>query len=480
MMTVFQHRLRDGILWSAFERFAVQGLQFFIFVLMARALTPTDYGLVGMLTFFIVIAQLVAEGGLSQAIIRKLDRDEKDLSTSFFVNISVGGVLYLILYLSSSMIAQFYEEPALLNMLRVMGLCVIIQSSLVVHRALLTSRLDFKSQAKSTLVGALASGLCGISMAYKGYGAWAIVGLQLTNQIATGISLWLVSDWHPKWQFSASSFKNLYGFGYKLLLSNVIESIYNSFLVLSIGKVFSAYALGSYTNAKQLGSVSSENLTRIVQRAAFPKFCTLQNDTRKLRQSISDYLRIMIFIIAPLMLGLAALSQPLTTALIGPQWLYTGRLLRILCVCFLFFPLTSVNFMVLEILGKGVSYLRLQIIKVAVGLSLLALLLPYGLSAVCVGLVITATISYVVSASLAGQSICFGFIPQIKTIFPIIINALIAASIMFALQFTIEGEWLQVTIGILAGLLTYGALSLTFQTELCNMLVSLLRLRKMD
>lgn len=470
-----QNRLRDGILWSAFERFSVQGLQFFVFVLMARALSPTDYGLVGMISFFIVIAHLIAEGGLSQAIIRKLDRDERDLSTSFFVNISVGGLLYITLYAAAPWIATFYNEPALTKMLRVLGLCVIIQSSLVVHRAILTSKVDFKSQAKSTLIGAITSGICGITMAYKGYGAWAIVGLQLTNQIVTGISLWLVSDWHPKLQFSTTSFKALYGFGYKLLLSNVIESIYNSFLVLTIGKVFSAYALGSYTNAKQLGSVSSENLTRIVQRAAFPMFCTLQNDAGKLRQSISDYLQTIVFIIAPLMLGLAAISQPLTTALIGPQWLYTARLLRILCIYFLLFPLTSINFMLLEVLGQGVSYLRLQIINVAIGLGMLAILLPYGLSAVCLGLVMTATITYIVGASLAGRSINFGLIQQIKAILPTIINAAITAVIIFALQFAIDGEWLKVTIGILAGVLTFGALSLTFQTRLCTMLAALLR-----
>ncbi|MDE5624730.1 MAG: oligosaccharide flippase family protein, partial [Muribaculaceae bacterium] len=239
--------LKTGISWSAFERFAVQGMQFVVFVFMARVLSPTDYGLVGMLAFFIVISQLIAEGGLSQAIIRKLDRDEADLSTSFYVNIAGGAILYLLLFAIAPLVSGFYGEPRLTGLLRVMALCIPIQSSLVVHRAVLTSRLDFKTQAKSTFVGTLTSGFAGIYMAYNGYGAWSIVCLQLTNQVFTAITLWLVTQWRPKLLFSTYAFRRLYGFGSKLLMSKVVDCLYNSFYVLAIGKVFSAYALGCYT-----------------------------------------------------------------------------------------------------------------------------------------------------------------------------------------------------------------------------------------
>ena len=336
--TILHSGVIRGISWSAFERLSVQGIQFAVFVFMARALTPTDYGLVGMLGFFIVIAQLMAEGGLSQAIIRKLNRTETDCSTAFWVNLAAATALYGLLCAGAPLISRFYGEPRLTALLRVLALAVVIQATLVVHRAVLTAELDFKTQAKSTLVG-----LTGLYMAYRGLGAWALVGLQLTNQLATGITLWIVSPWRPGLVFSRASFRNLFGFGSKLLMSNVVESIYQSIYTMTIGKVFSAYALGCYGNARQLGSISSENLTRIVQRAAYPLFCTIRSDREHLRTTIRSYMKLAAFFIFPLMLGLAALAEPLTIALIGHQWIYTARLLRILCLSFLLFPLNAIN-----------------------------------------------------------------------------------------------------------------------------------------
>lgn len=468
----------NGISWSAFERFSVQGIQFVVFVLMARILMPTDYGLVSMLAFFIVIAQLIAEGGLSQAIIRKLDRTEDDCSTAFFVNVAIGIGSYLVLFLMAPVIARFYEEPELTCLLRVLALCIIIQSTLVVHRAILTSRLDFKTQAKSTLVGALVSGITGLSMAYNGCGAWSIVGLQITNQAATAITLWIVTDWRPRMRFSTRSFRNLFGFGSKLLACNVLDSIYQSLYTLTIGKVFSAYALGCYSNARQIGSISSENLSRVVQRATYPLFCNFQNDPQRLQNGVRNYLRLTTFFISPLMIGLAAIAEPLTLALIGQQWLYTARLLRLLCFSFMFFPLNSINYMILEIKGHGSTYLRLQTFNVVCGLVLLAAMLPFGLSAVCCGLFANSVICFAVNARFAGSKIGLGIISQVKAILPSLANAAITGIVVYGVQSILVGEWLRVSVGILVGLLSYIGLSVVFLTGTCELVVDLLRNKK--
>lgn len=468
----------NGISWSAFERFSVQGIQFVVFVLMARILMPTDYGLVSMLAFFIVIAQLIAEGGLSQAIIRKLDRTEDDCSTAFFVNVAIGIGSYLVLFLMAPVIARFYEEPELTCLLRVLALCIIIQSTLVVHRAILTSRLDFKTQAKSTLVGALVSGITGLSMAYNGCGAWSIVGLQITNQAATAITLWIVTDWRPRMRFSTRSFRNLFGFGSKLLACNVLDSIYQSLYTLTIGKVFSAYALGCYSNARQIGSISSENLSRVVQRATYPLFCNFQDDPQRLQNGVRNYLRLATFFISPLMIGLAAIAEPLTLALIGQQWLYTARLLRILCFSFMFFPLNSINYMILEIKGHGSTYLRLQTFNVVCGLVLLAAMLPFGLSAVCCGLFANSVICFAVNARFAGSKIGLGIISQVKAILPSLANAAITGIVVYGVQSILVGDWLRVSVGILVGLLSYIGLSVVFLTGTCELVVDLLRNKK--
>ena len=472
------NHILSGVGWSAFERLTVQGLQFAVFVFMARVLNPEDYGLVGMLAFFIVISQLVAEGGLSQAIIRTVSPTERDCATAFWVNVAAGLVLYGMLYAAAPLVAGFYREAALTDILRVLGLCVIIQSTLVVHRALLTAKLDFKTQAKSTLVGALVSGMVGLYMAYSGYGVWSIVGLQLANQIATGTTLWIVSPWRPAFRFCPVAFRVLFSFGSKLLVSNILESLYQSIYTLTIGKMFSAYAVGCYTNARQLGSISSENLTRIVQRAAYPMFCGLRGTPARLRQVLLDYLRLSVFFIAPMMLGLAAMAEPLTTALIGGQWLYTAQILRILCLLFLFFPLTAINMMIPEILGLGAVYLRLQAFGVVIGLLSLVALIPFGLSEVCCGLALSAGITYCACAIVAGREINLGLWTQLRAILPILLNAAIMAVVIYLLIIIIQGGvWLQIFLSALIGILVYAGLSVAFQTTTINLIGRLLRRR---
>lgn len=467
-------RFKYGVWWSAFERFAVQGIQFLVFVFMARVLSPTDYGLVGMLTFFVVMSQLIAEGGLSQAIIRKLNRTDEDLSTSFYINVIGGIILYLILFVTAPVIAIFYEEPLLIDLLRAMALAIPIQATLVVHRAVLTSKLDFKTQAKSTFVGALSSGLIGLYMAYNGYGVWAIVGFQLSNQIATAITLWLVTEWRPKCRFSIKAFKNLYGFGSKLLASKVIESAYQSLYILTIGKVFSAYALGCYTNACQLGSISSENPTRIVNRAAFPMFCGYQHDSVTLCEVICNYLKMAFFFIAPLMMGLAVIAEPLTLALIGGQWLYTARLLRILCIYFMFYPLNSINFMILEVKGRGSTYLKLMSLNILFGIIIFAIMVSFGLSAVCIGMTLCSAINFAVNAHIAGNNIGLGLKQQLKLILPTLLIAIVMCFSVYEVQLLFDEYWIKIGLGIVTGVFTYGGLSIIFRYDLCSNIFKLL------
>ena len=467
--------LLRGISWSAFERLSVQAMQFVVFIFMARALSPVDYGLVGMLTVFIVVSQLLAEGGMSQAIIRKLDRNMVDCSTAFWSNIAFGLTLYLILFFCAPLISRFYNEPQLTLILRVLAAAVILQSTLVIHRSLLTACLDFKTQAKSTLVGALLSGAVGIYMAYSGYGPWAIVGLQLTNQVVTGTTLWILSDWKPKFIFSMKAFRNLFGFGAKVIGGKLTQNLSTGLCSLFIGKVFSAYSLGSYTNARQIGSISSENLANIVQRAAYPMFCNIRHDADRMRTNMAEYLRLSTFFIAPIMFGLAAIAEPLTTALIGDQWLYTARLLRLLCPTFILCPLISINMMNLEVYGKGAAYLRLQVIALIVSMTMLAASISFGLSAVCCGMFIAAIINYWIAAHYGGRLVGLDFWPQVKTTIPILINSTVMATIMYVVQPLIPDIWLRIIFCTLIGLVVYLVLSIAFQTETCRIALRLLR-----
>lgn len=469
-MTYVRKTLR-GITWSAFERFSVQGLQLVIFVLMARVLSPVDYGLVGMLSVFIVVSQLLAENGLPQAIIRKLDRNSTDYSTAFYANVATALVIYVVLFTTAPLIARFYGEPRLADLMRVLAVSVIIQSTLVVHRAILTAELDFRTQAKSTLAGAFASGVVALWMTYSGYGVWALVALQIVNQIVTAIVLWCVSHWRPTLEFSGAAFRRLFDLGSKLLVSNVLESVYNCFCSLIIGKVFSAYALGCYSNARLIVSFSSENLSNIVTRAIFPSFCRLQNSPEMLCMAVKDYMRISFLVIAPLMLGLAAVAEPIVHVMIGWQWLYASYLLRILCVGLMFYPLININLMVLKILGFGKRYLLLQILSIVVGLGCLVAMIPFGLQAVCCGLASASAINFVLTAAFGGSVIGFGLFHQIRALLPIFLNALGMAVAAFAMQYFMPGNLMYMLLIILVCGFLYVGMTFLFMPGLCDQIM---------
>lgn len=476
-MNVFDaRRTVKGAAWSAVERLSVQGVQFATLVVMARLLTPTDYGLVGMLAIFITIGQLIADGGFSQAIIRLGKHTEEDVSTAFFFNIGIGLLLYVALFIASPWIADFYGEPRLTDLARVLSLSVLINSTLVVHRAILTSKIDFKTQAKTTLAGALCSGILGVWMAHNGYGVWAIAGLQLTNHGITGLTLWILSPWRPRMMFAADSFKRLFGFGSRIIASDILETFYNNIYMMTIGKVFTAYSLGCYTRADQLGEFASANVTRIVKRATFPALCSLRIFPEKLSGAFLRHIRYYAFIVFPLMAGLSAIAVPLIELLLGEQWLYTAILLRILAIAMMLFPLISVNLMVLEVLGDAQRYLRLQLICKAFGIIMLIVMLPFGLSAVCCGLVVTAAVSLTIAIVGAGRKVGLGLLVQAKAVLPsLLLSAAMYAAIALLLWLLpSEDNAVKALLGITSGILVYLGFALAFRSRDLRDLVALL------
>ena len=327
-----------GVLWSSVERFSTQGVQFVIMIVMARLLTPKDYGLIGMLAIFLAVSQSLIDSGFSQALIRKQHRTETDNSTVFYFNLAVGVILYLLLFLSAPWVADFYDTPELTAVMRVVCLGVIINSLAVVQRALLTVNIDFKTQAKASFSAALISGCTGIVLAYSGHGVWALVVQQLLNLgINTGL-LWLFSSWRPKRLYSWQSFHELFAFGSKLLASGLLGTLYNNVYTIVIGKLFSAGNLGHYTRAQHFAEFPSSNLTGIMQRVTYPVLCSIQDDDKRLEKVYRKFLKLSAFVVFPLMLGLSAVARPFIrvagqifnsiVALVINTY-YTGKLIHI-------------------------------------------------------------------------------------------------------------------------------------------------------
>ena len=295
-----------GVMWSAMERFSTQGVQFVVMIVMARLLTPHDYGIVGLLTIFLAIAQALIDSGFSQALIRKQDRTDVDNNTVFYFNLVVSGGLYVVLFLIAPFVADFYKLPLLCSVMRVVCLGVIFNSLAVVQRALYTARLDFKTQAKASFFSAVVSGVIGISLAYYGAGVWALVIQQLINLALNTILLWIMSSWRPQLCYSWEAFRELFSFGSKMLASGLLDTIYVNIYPIVIGKLFSASSLGHYTRAQQFAQFPSSNLTGILQRVSYPVLCEIQNDDVRLAEAYRRLLKLSAYIIFPLMVGVSS------------------------------------------------------------------------------------------------------------------------------------------------------------------------------
>lgn len=465
-----------GVLWSTLERFSVQGIQFVVMIIMARMLTPNDYGLVGMLTIFIAISQSLIDSGFSQALIRKQDRTEIDNSTVFYFNFVVGLILYGILFAAASLIADFYNEPQLIPITRVIGLSVLFNSLVVVQRALLTIKIDFKTQAKAALTAAISSGIVGIWMASSGYGVWSIVAQQLINLGINTLLLWVLSHWRPQITYSWRSFHELFGFGSKLLASGLIDTLYRNIYLIVIGKVFSASDLGYYTRAHQFTDFPSSNLTGIIQRVTYPVLCSIQDEDERLANVYRRFLRISAFVIFPLMMGLAAVAEPLVLTLLKEQWLFAATLLSIICFQMMWYPIHAINLNLLQVKGRSDLFLKLEIYKKIVGVVILCITIPLGLVAMCIGGFFSSMIALIINTYYTGQLIHVGYFRQMRDLMPIFLLSVSMGVVVYLAINTLGIQPIaQLCIGIVIGILYYVLLALLFKFTEFKELLQLLK-----
>ena len=454
----------SGIMWSSLERFSVQGIQFIIQLIMARILLPSDYGLIGMLAIFLAISQSFIDSGFSNALIRKQNRSETDYATVFYFNIVVGLFFYLVLYLVSPLIARFYNEPLLTDLTRVVAITVFVNSLTIVQRAKFTIQVDFKTQAKAALIAAVISGVLGIWMAYAGYGVWALAIQSVVNAVISMILLWVYSKWIPARVFSYSSFKEMFSFGSKLLLSGLIDTTYKNIYTIVIGKKFAAQELGYYTRADQFAQFPSSNVTGIVGRVTFPILSSIQDDEPRLQSVYRKYLRLSAFLIFPLMMGLAALAQPLVHVLLTSKWDGVVVLLQILCFSCMLYPVHAINLNLLQVKGRSDLFLRLEIIKKILGVAILCLTIPLGVPAMCAGLIVSSLFSLFVNTYYTGKLIDIGFVKQLRDILPLFAYAVsMGALVWFSLQL-FESDGQKLVFGTITGVLYYFGVTTVFRS----------------
>lgn len=444
-----------GVFWSSVERFSVQGIQFVVMLVMARLLSPEDYGVVGMLAVFVSLAQAFVDGGFSQALIRKKDRTEVDNSTVFYFNIVVSVTIYVCLYISAPLISRFYEMPSLTPYTRVICLSIIINSLSIVQRAIYSAKIDFKTQTKASIISVIISGIVGVYLAYKGFGPWALVWQQISNLGINTFFLWIYSSWRPIRSFSWKSFNELFGFGSKLLATSILNSIYSNVYTIVIGKMFSASSLGYYTRAEHFANLPSSNFTSVFQRVTFPILCKVQDDLPRLENIYRRLLRASTFVIFPCMIGLAAVAEPMISILLGDKWETTAYLLRILCFGLMWYPMHAINLDILQVKGRSDLFLKLEIYKKIIAIIILFIAAPFGLEALCYSKIVSSLIclyiNNIYTSKILGVTIWSQFKDIIHTLF---LNLSMYILITVTISF-IANMYIKFSVGICVGIVFY-------------------------
>lgn len=470
-----KQQVTKSVFWSAVERFSVQGIQFLLSIIIARLLLPTDYGLIAMLSIFMAIAQTFIDSGFANALIQKKDRTDADYSTVFYFNIVVSALVYLILYISSPWIAEFYEEELLVGITRVVGLTLIINSFGIVQQAKMTISLDFKRQALASLSAVIISGGVGVWLAYAGYGAWTLVYQSLLNNFLRVILIWLFSGWMPSWCFSLESFRTLFAFGSKLLLSSLMHTLYKNLYTLIIGKKFSAADLGYYNRAFTLAQFPSNNLTDVIVRAVYPIQCRLQDDEEALNNMFLRYLRMSCYLVFPIMVIFCALADPLVRLLLTDKWIETVPLLQILCIAYMWDPVMKINNSLLNVKGRSDYFLYAEIMKKIMAFLILFATIPLGVIGMCFGLILYSFVDMIIITYYTRKLTNLGMFVQIRELLPIISLSFSMGGIVYVITLLGIPPFAQLVIGGAVGVAYFVSLSFLFKYQEFDLIKSLVR-----
>ncbi len=465
-----------GVSWSAIDNIASAGITFLVGLVLARLLSPSEFGILGMITIFIAISNSIIDSGFSNALIRKTNARRIDYNTVFLFNLFLSLVLYAVLFLCSPFISKFFNEPKLIAITRILGITLIINAISIIQRTLLVKKIDFKTQTKISLISSIGSGVVGIGMAYSGFGVWSLVGQQLSRQTLNSLFLWIFSKWRPVFEFSTQSFKELFGFGSKLLLSGLIDTIYNNIYYLIIGRFYSSFQLGQYTRAEQFKNVFTSNLTGVIQRVSYPVLSSIQEEPERLKQAYRKVIKTTVLISFFCMLSLAAVAKPLILLLIGEKWLESVYYLQIICFAGMLYPLHAINLNILQVKGRSDLFLKLEIIKKCIGIIPILLGIFYGIEYMLWGSVFISFLSYFLNSYYSSGLINYPTGEQIKDILPISAVSILVSFSMWNITLLHWPNWitllLQCCLGITLLTFIYELMKLPEYLELKSIVTS--------
>lgn len=445
-------------MWSALERVSVQAIQFIVGLILARRISPEEFGIMGMLAIFIAVSQVIVDSGFANALVRKLDCSDDDYGTALYCNLGISLLCYLLLFFCAPAIATFYAVPLLTPLLRMQALVLVFNSLTIVQVAKLTRDLNFKTQTLISLAATVISGAVGIGCAYSGVGVWSLAYQAVSCALLTALLYWCFGPCKLHLRFSMQSFRELFGYGSKLLAAGVIGSIYNHITTLVIGKFFRPADLGYYSRGQQFASVPSITVTNILSRVTFPIFSRLQNDDASLIQAYRRYICLSSVVIFFGLALLSAIARPLILLLLGPQWEPSVLYLQLFCFALMMDHICGINLTLLQVKGRSDLYLRLEVIKKTISFAILFASIPFGIVAICCSKILYSQISVVINTYYTGKFFGLGYFAQFRDFGIYLLAALLAS---------LPGYWLSShdghpTLWLLAGIALTTALYVLF------------------
>ena len=424
-----------GVGWSAADALLGQGVTFIVGLVLARLLSPDEYGLIGICLIFTTVLNGIVDSGFSNALIRKKEVTDEDYNTMFTTNMAISIVLYVLLFISAPLVSDFFHRIELTALVRVTGLILFLNALSITQVTILTKNIDFKTKTKASLVSAIISGVIGIAMAFMGYGVWSLVAQQLSKQLLYTLCLWVLNKWWPKFTFYNDSFKYMWGFGWKLLASGILNNVWNQLYQVVIGRCYTSSTLGHYTRANQCASIFSSNLTTIIQRVTFPVLSELQDDKKKLLLSYRKLIKVSMFVTVICMFALGAMAEPMIYSLIGPQWHQAATFLPFICITMSLYPLHAINLNMLQVQGRSDLFLYLEIVKKIITLIPIFIGAFVGVYWMLCASIFTGFIAFLLNSWFTGKFLNYSSWQQLKDVLPSYLIALFIGFIVYLLKF---------------------------------------------
>ena len=454
-----------GVGWSAADALLGQGVTFIVGLVLARLLSPDEYGLIGICLIFTTVLNGIVDSGFSNALIRKKKVTDEDYNTMFTTNMAISIVLYVLLFISAPLVSDFFHRIELTALVRVTGLILFLNALSITQVTILTKNIDFKTKTKASLVSAIISGVIGIAMAFMGYGVWSLVAQQLSKQLLYTLCLWVLSKWWPKFTFYKDSFKYMWGFGWKLLASGILNNVWNQLYQVVIGRCYTSSTLGHYTRANEYASIFSSNLTSIVQRVSYPVLAEIQDDKERMVQGYRKVIKITMFVTAVCMISLGAVSEPLIYTLIGTKWQEAATYLPLICISMSLYPLHAINLNILQVLGRSDIFLYLEILKKIVGIVPIVIGIFCGIYYMLLTSILTGVISLYLNTWYTGKTLNYSFWKQLRDIAPSYFTALVIALAVYFLKYLSLPYYVVLMLQIIVGLVACITISEIFKFD---------------